>query len=122
MINKRDRKRILEKVEREFLPKLYEELCKDLKLFFKEIDGSFSVGNITFHWHYLYGEFKDYVSCHGLGSNTSLLNTVIKVYAFFDLAANNMNYKCTIDFIESDYGKDNFSTKTIENLLINIES
>jgi hypothetical protein len=125
MINKLAKKIVLQRIENEFLPKLYKELYKEIKLICDEKQIPFSVEDITFHWEHLYLEFKDLVISYGIGSQTSLLNNIIKIeQVFFDLTNNTINYRCSFSFVESDYGKDYFFTETfesLESLLINIE-
>ena len=125
MINELAKKIVLQRIENEFLPKLYEELYKEIKLICDEKQIPFSVEDITFHWEHLYLEFKDLVISYGIGSQTSLLNNIIKIeQVFFDLTNNTINYRCSFSFVESDYGKDYFFTETfesLESLLINIE-
>ena len=126
MINKRDKKIVLERIEKEFLPKLYEELYEKIKLICDKKRIPFSVEDTTFHWEHLYLEFKDLVISYGIGSQTSLLNNIIKIeHVFFDLTNNTIDYRCSFSFVESDYGKDYYFTETfesLESLLINIES
>ncbi|MEB3123803.1 MAG: hypothetical protein VKL41_21585 [Snowella sp.] len=121
MVTKKYKKIILEKIENEFLPKLYENLYEKIKKFFDEEDFYFHIQNIKINWEHLYEEYDNLVFSYGIGSHGSSLDNVIKIEACFNCEKNNINYECEIYFLKGNYGKTTFTRQKTEGYLINID-